>query len=656
MIKNKLIETFNIESVTENDIEKCAISLGLDVGKDISISGGPMFILSNGNFIDAYREDKGYYMHSDFISDVLSEIVGKNSTYEDGDSLLEYIEELGVITVNAGSSWDRRCKVVIDGNVTNNQYESLLKWLDLANIDFGRSSVIIYCHDECVVYNFDEYSSDDIIKKIKRYFTSGKLYEDYDEDDYDDISRKFIDYVFTEDMFKEYAIKHNILLNEPTSSSAGPMFITSDGKCIDVMAGDFDIHSQYISKVFREYEDIDYEDYDDYIFDEIILYKFGVITVNAGASFDDRCKIVCFKKPTYEQQETLLKWLDKASTDYNRKSVIVFCSNNDYVNYYFNEYSSDDILKRIINYFSSGKLREQKYDYPNKQYNIKDKKALWNTKSQDYNWWGSEADKWAPDYAKSYKVTMSPKDFLKLTIKGNVDELKVGNRIGISPARKLDKDEFDKEWFQPLFLQIEFTKDNQVAKVVGHEGRHRAFALMNEGISQIDVELRTSEGDRNFDKYNPHKLDKLTLIGQFNSSVKVDVDSPLPMSLNTHKEINPNLRESLSKYDDKEELLRECGKEVYHVTYEHELENIKKEDLHDFWFGLDLEDCVNMVEYNHDEYENEIVIVIPTKLLDYNKCDFTVDSGDGWSDDWVGTGLYKGIIDINKCKIYDLEE
>lgn len=113
-----------------------------------------------------------------------------------------------------------------------------------------------------------------------------------------------------------------------------------------------------------------------------------------------------------------------------------------------------------------------------------------------------------------------------------------------------------------------------------------------------------------------------------------------------------------SKYDDKEKLLKECGEYVYHATSKKHLENIYTNGLENFWFGLDIDECIEFVKYNHDDYNYEDIFVleIPTKMLNAKLCDFTVDSGDGWSDDWAGTGIYTGTISIKDLDSYWVED
>jgi predicted nucleotidyltransferase len=179
------------------------------------------------------------------------------------------------------------------------------------------------------------------------------------------------------------------------------------------------------------------------------------------------------------------------------------------------------------------------YPMPKKLYSINDKKATWDNDAQDYIWWDSES-KYNDKYATCYKVKMSPKEFLDLTTSKGADSIKLGDDF-----RKLDVDEFNKEIRQPIFLIIEFNKNSSSkAKVVGHEGRHRMFALMKEGIEEVDVQIKVCSS--NFDKYNPYELATLELESQF-SNRKITVNNPIIMSYAKHKELNPNLTLQIKK-------------------------------------------------------------------------------------------------------------
>lgn len=194
------------------------------------------------------------------------------------------------------------------------------------------------------------------------------------------------------------------------------------------------------------------------------------------------------------------------------------------------------------------KLNEKNYKEPSKLYQLEKDIAFWPADSEDWLWWSSEADEWAENYAKSYRVKISPYDFLDLTTEKGASNLKYGDMFLGGELRDLDIDEFNKEKHQPIFLQIAFRDESRpkLAQVVGHEGRHRMFALMKAGIKQVDIELRCDVYDTNYNKYKPFKLDYIMLRGQFNPNRIVTVRNPIPMSWKTHKEMRPGLKEEYS--------------------------------------------------------------------------------------------------------------
>lgn len=191
------------------------------------------------------------------------------------------------------------------------------------------------------------------------------------------------------------------------------------------------------------------------------------------------------------------------------------------------------------------------YPEPKKLYSIEDKKAIWDNDAQDYIWWDSES-KYHDAYATCYKCKMSPKDFLDLTTSRGADNITKGDSLGFGKLRDLNIDEFNKERRQPIFLIISFEESlirhspdfytkHFEADVVGHEGRHRMFALMQAGVEEVDVQLKVQGCF--YDKYKPYQIKTLDLIGQFNQNVKVTIHNPIVMSWEKHKEVNPGLKE-----------------------------------------------------------------------------------------------------------------
>lgn len=210
---------------------------------------------------------------------------------------------------------------------------------------------------------------------------------------------------------------------------------------------------------------------------------------------------------------------------------------------------------KIMNVENLNESLGEAYKTPNKIYSINNGKATWDNDAQNFIWWDSES-KSEPKYASSYKCKMSPKDFLDLTTDRGADALMNGDTFGIGGKfRDLDVDEFNKEKRQPIFLIIsfeeslirtspDFYRGRFEADVVGHEGRHRMYALMKAGVNEVDVQLKVAD-TMYFDRMKPYKISKLDLIGQFNRRVKVTVNNPIAMSWNSHRELNPNVENEI---------------------------------------------------------------------------------------------------------------
>ena len=267
--------------------------------------------------------------------------------------------------------------------------------------------------------------------------------------------------------------------------------------------------------------------------------------------------------------------------------LMIESSNDDFVVAYDLAYTSaDDIIKDINRYYSTGvmiteRVEESKkkkkkkdnynlrvvngdvaadiasftamscvggpigegYKQPETFFKLTDDEAVWTDEGEDWHYWSSEADDWEENYAKAYKCKMSPKDFLDLTTSKGADSLKLGDDIW-GELKELDVDKFVKQ-SQPIYLDIWFDDDNNnhKAKVVGHEGRHRMFALMIKGIKKVDVVLFVREYNTSYDRYHPFDIDWVILTGQFNKSVHKTVEPITPMSWKKHQEIRPNVRE-----------------------------------------------------------------------------------------------------------------
>lgn len=130
------------------------------------------------------------------------------------------------------------------------------------------------------------------------------------------------------------------------------------------------------------------------------------------------------------------------------------------------------------------------------------------------------AAKGSPRYAQAYIAYMAPRDFLDLTTS------ETGRSHIERTSKQLDPKELgDASRYQPIQLRI----DHETGEVVGHEGRHRAYAMQQEGIESIPVLLFDSSN-----KYSKEEIGHLTLHGQdfgnTRSTAEVGVSDLLPLS------------------------------------------------------------------------------------------------------------------------------
>ena len=139
---------------------------------------------------------------------------------------------------------------------------------------------------------------------------------------------------------------------------------------------------------------------------------------------------------------------------------------------------------------------------------------------QDY------ASKSSPKYAQAYIAYISPEKFLNLTTTA-------AGRLFISEETKpLDLDKLKSATVdQPFQLVIDQSSVGEGA-VRGHEGRHRATALMRAGVERIPVLLFDSSN-----KYSKQPLPALFLSGQFNKSANEVVRNVQPLSYENRSKV-----------------------------------------------------------------------------------------------------------------------
>ena len=185
------------------DINEFLKVVNIETHKEPSMVG-PMYLLKDGSFI--YVNDyvsKNKYdsesnrTHTGFIGLMMDEYVenkynfNPNNIYLSPHTIRGILEENGLIRLNTGSTAsDKRFYMCLPSGdyakPTYAQYNSLLEFLDL-----NTKEVWVYIGNkwDAVSQKYVDYIPEDVIKKIKRYYASGTLYESKEEynwkDDYD---------------------------------------------------------------------------------------------------------------------------------------------------------------------------------------------------------------------------------------------------------------------------------------------------------------------------------------------------------------------------------------------------------------------------------------------------------------------------------------
>ncbi len=184
------------------------------------------------------------------------------------------------------------------------------------------------------------------------------------------------------------------------------------------------------------------------------------------------------------------------------------------------------------------------------------------------------AAKSSPGYAQAYIAYMRPSEFLDLTTSIS------GRHIIEAQSRPLDVEEFGEATRQvPLQLRI----DHETGEVSGHEGRHRASALLAEGIGRIPVLLFDSSN-----KYDKAPIEAIDLHGQDFGSSKSDatvtVTDILPFSYENREAIvekyseAPKLEKAMERHGMKQTFRYSVDEPVDDDTDDTEREIARLED------------------------------------------------------------------------------
>lgn len=359
-IVDKIVDEFKKMS-TEQIVKLVNIPHGEQIDPD-----SPMFILPNGIIVSVKEvgENLGYdlsWIHGDMLHIILNTIAEKLGLYypsemEDlEDDLLEHLTyKLGWVRINCGTTWtEDRFYCVLPGTMTNPQFRSLEKWIEWGYDNHkGDDEVLIFFEHTIRSYEFKGHFPEDIIKKIKRYYSSGRLYENL-------LTEELINI----DVNEAEQIATPYVSPTPTYQS----WIDTKGRFID--ASNLGSHYNLIDEIFwqlsdrgkyqntKPYElsDTEYNKMTDDILDSFA--PIGWIQIGLDCQWAG-----IFRKPNNSQYQSLEEYLDYASHKGVSEFSVNVSTDSDFAtaSYNLKEVTPEYVVGRIKRFFASGRLYENR--------------------------------------------------------------------------------------------------------------------------------------------------------------------------------------------------------------------------------------------------------------------------------------------------------
>ena len=342
--------------------------LGITNSSGIDMNS-PMFILPNGTILSVNKVAKSIGIdlydskHSDIIYVILYAIAKKlgvdydnDDPYYEEQNLNRLTYELDWVRINCGTTWlESRFYCVLPNHMTSSQYHSLEKWLEWG-YDNHEEEVLVFVssYEDHQTYQFNDNFPEDIIKKIKRYYSSGRLYEGLLHS-----FNKLININVTE--AEQIATKY--VSTTPTYQS----WIDNKGRFID--ASKLGSHYNLIDEVFwqlsdrGQLQDIKPWDLDPDDYNKMTDLIGDSFTTTGWIQIGLDCKWAgIFQKPTTVQYRAIEEYLDYAQHKGIGNFSINVGTGDDftYVDYDLKEVTPEYVVSRIKRYFASGKLYENR--------------------------------------------------------------------------------------------------------------------------------------------------------------------------------------------------------------------------------------------------------------------------------------------------------
>ena len=189
LVENTQFQDIKISSLYNKFKELSYNELLNYIGKESitdKLPEGPSFIDPQGNFIEVTEDT-----HAMFFDDVLFDFLSDQKLssidfidYEDYDNISEFTydyvddfeENFNLIRLNTGTiTVEDRCYCVLSPEINSKQISALEifinNWYD--NLE---NNLVVCADTQCKEYTH-EYFPEDIMKRIKRFYSSGRLYE-----------------------------------------------------------------------------------------------------------------------------------------------------------------------------------------------------------------------------------------------------------------------------------------------------------------------------------------------------------------------------------------------------------------------------------------------------------------------------------------------
>ncbi len=407
---------------------------------------GPSFLLPDSSFIDLSSSYNSETSFEDFpthaeVEDFLQSVDLSNISGDTTDGSPS-IQNLGAVRLN--DLEDNNYIELPENKLTSIQYDGLESWLD-KNSRIRRAIVVSDLgFNNYVEYNYSDYLPEDIIKRIKRYYSSSHLYESIVEFN-SPTSSDLLNYIKSNFNISDYYLE-------------GQSYILPNGEFLNLYDG---AHIGIDNTLYEE----GLIGEDPYVSGKLVLMdNYNSIRMSDGKYIQTDPYVELPKKlPSNAQLSSLLDFLDSLTDE----SVWVGVRNNKNAGASYNLETTlpEQIIKNIKRFYSSGVL-----------YEAVESNSVFNLKKigmSHYDEWLNSQSARDRDNVRIEIKELSPKEYLEAC----------AEIFGNSFESQKKQIQYDREIIKELQNLIEkgvslnATFLDYVSNLPTQEGRHRMYAL-----------------------------------------------------------------------------------------------------------------------------------------------------------------------------------